>query len=327
MPLLYGEGSKAFARLQHEIIRFSSDESIFAWTNPSPRLFSGMFAGSPADFSSSGDICPMDFTSLGERSYSMTNLGLTIKLQCEAPADYYSSSPDITMSMNYWTAPLACGRGPSDLQRAPVILTLKRKEGSIFRVDFQRLELFSKMIRPRSPHFFTKTLHVSEVDGASRFNINNVFLDQSSDEHLRRLSLLLTSRVWQEFRITQRPKGFYEVPYSSGSLQSLSDRPNTASRVSFEMSHHDSQVLRLVFHRARNSTARLEVCWIKKEDSVYNGWLDFLGAPSTIIHPNNSAVISAPGESTQGVSSVTVSLRHSVIPVLSDERIWLIEIS
>ncbi|KAI6013265.1 heterokaryon incompatibility protein-domain-containing protein, partial [Pisolithus marmoratus] len=31
MPLLYGEGSKAFQRLQLEIIRVSSDHSIFAW--------------------------------------------------------------------------------------------------------------------------------------------------------------------------------------------------------------------------------------------------------------------------------------------------------
>lgn len=31
MPVLYGEGNKAFARLQHEIIRTSGDETIFAW--------------------------------------------------------------------------------------------------------------------------------------------------------------------------------------------------------------------------------------------------------------------------------------------------------
>ncbi|KAI6019327.1 heterokaryon incompatibility protein-domain-containing protein, partial [Pisolithus microcarpus] len=31
MPMLYGEGKKAFQRLQLEIIRMSSDQSIFAW--------------------------------------------------------------------------------------------------------------------------------------------------------------------------------------------------------------------------------------------------------------------------------------------------------
>lgn len=33
MPMVYGEGSKAFQRLQLEIIRVTSDHSIFAW-NP-----------------------------------------------------------------------------------------------------------------------------------------------------------------------------------------------------------------------------------------------------------------------------------------------------
>ncbi|KAK4556612.1 hypothetical protein LTR86_006183 [Recurvomyces mirabilis] len=36
MPLLYGEGQKAFVRLQHEIIRSSPDETIFAWRTPAP---------------------------------------------------------------------------------------------------------------------------------------------------------------------------------------------------------------------------------------------------------------------------------------------------
>ncbi|KAK3367356.1 hypothetical protein B0T24DRAFT_491092, partial [Lasiosphaeria ovina] len=31
IPLLYGEGDRAFLRLQQEIIRASSDESLFCW--------------------------------------------------------------------------------------------------------------------------------------------------------------------------------------------------------------------------------------------------------------------------------------------------------
>ena len=32
MPLLYGEGDRAFRRLQDEILKTSADDSIFAWT-------------------------------------------------------------------------------------------------------------------------------------------------------------------------------------------------------------------------------------------------------------------------------------------------------
>ena len=51
MPLLYGEGPKAFQRLQKEILYNSADESIFAWVRsidgphtclaPSPSFFAG----------------------------------------------------------------------------------------------------------------------------------------------------------------------------------------------------------------------------------------------------------------------------------------------
>ena len=58
MPLLYGEGSRAFLRLQEEIARSGSDLSLLAWMAPySPSLRSvpeaqvcGIFAPSPAEF-------------------------------------------------------------------------------------------------------------------------------------------------------------------------------------------------------------------------------------------------------------------------------------
>jgi hypothetical protein len=34
MPLIYGEGERAFTRLQHELMRSSNDESIFSWGPP-----------------------------------------------------------------------------------------------------------------------------------------------------------------------------------------------------------------------------------------------------------------------------------------------------
>jgi heterokaryon incompatibility protein (HET) len=58
MPLIYGEGRKAFQRLQEEIITQSNDQSIFAW-NPysrEPMDENGIFAQWPADFISCGKI-------------------------------------------------------------------------------------------------------------------------------------------------------------------------------------------------------------------------------------------------------------------------------
>lgn len=50
MPLLYGEGDKAFLRLQQEIIRNSKDQSIFAW-EATDASHPGLLARGPSAFS------------------------------------------------------------------------------------------------------------------------------------------------------------------------------------------------------------------------------------------------------------------------------------
>jgi hypothetical protein len=58
MPLLYGEGERAFLRLQHEIIKKTNDRSIFLWTAPAEKShtsFRSLFARSPAEFASYSD--------------------------------------------------------------------------------------------------------------------------------------------------------------------------------------------------------------------------------------------------------------------------------
>jgi hypothetical protein len=64
MSLLYGEGETAFIRLQTEIMKTTSDETIFAWVGaPPPRKSgngsstpTGLLASSPRAFKQSGNI-------------------------------------------------------------------------------------------------------------------------------------------------------------------------------------------------------------------------------------------------------------------------------
>lgn len=64
MPLLYGEGTRAFRRLQEQLVGSSSDDSVFAWgtidclgrAGRSGDLRQGLFATSPADFADCGKI-------------------------------------------------------------------------------------------------------------------------------------------------------------------------------------------------------------------------------------------------------------------------------
>jgi hypothetical protein len=82
MPMLYGEGERAFERLQEEIMKTSDDHTLFAWTRQShehSRPTRGLLADSPVEFIESGDIIRSE-PILKSAPYSMTNKGLRIEL-------------------------------------------------------------------------------------------------------------------------------------------------------------------------------------------------------------------------------------------------------
>jgi hypothetical protein len=84
IPLLYGEGDKAFLRLQEEIIRQSGDLSIFAWGYHNPVVYQNhsIFAQSPADF-----VGCSGFTkgNAPPAVISMTNVTLSVQLSYYRP--------------------------------------------------------------------------------------------------------------------------------------------------------------------------------------------------------------------------------------------------
>ncbi|KAI0597560.1 heterokaryon incompatibility protein-domain-containing protein [Biscogniauxia sp. FL1348] len=81
MPLLYGEGEKAFTRLQEEIIQSSNDLSIFAWEadRDDRRRFRGLYASSPAEFKGCRNIVNPSFEWNNGGEYSLTSRGLRTK--------------------------------------------------------------------------------------------------------------------------------------------------------------------------------------------------------------------------------------------------------
>ncbi|KAH9908217.1 HET-domain-containing protein [Xylariomycetidae sp. FL2044] len=92
MPLLYGEGDRAFTRLQEEIMKESDDQTIFAWTSgsgaelsadwvyqESTKPLGGLLASSPAQFAESNLIQKGDSDG-GGSPYSITNKGVQITL-------------------------------------------------------------------------------------------------------------------------------------------------------------------------------------------------------------------------------------------------------
>ncbi|TGJ86423.1 hypothetical protein E0Z10_g2393 [Xylaria hypoxylon] len=78
MPLLYGEGTKAFLRLQEELARTKPDDSLLVWKAAlvSGQLLDdfGGFAPSPKAFSQSGDV-----VCYGDSTLSLASLGLQLE--------------------------------------------------------------------------------------------------------------------------------------------------------------------------------------------------------------------------------------------------------
>lgn len=76
MPLIYGEGLKAFRRLQEEIVKRNNDLTIFAWDSLSlEQEILSVFAMSPAAFANSSNIVPFSNDYV---DFSVTNKGLFI---------------------------------------------------------------------------------------------------------------------------------------------------------------------------------------------------------------------------------------------------------
>ncbi len=99
MPLLYGEGDKAFLRLQEEIARSRNDLTLFAWRHdlrqPHGLEFRGIFAVSPAEFRHCSQLGVSEEPLQQDVEFSLTNRGLRISSNI-----YDSNSSDLTLALD-----------------------------------------------------------------------------------------------------------------------------------------------------------------------------------------------------------------------------------
>lgn len=115
MPMLYGEGKRAFLRLQEEIIKRSDDYTIFAWPiglDDQP----GLLADSPAAFADCQHVQSIT-TRKGNPPFSITNRGISIKLMATPfTVDTY------IVALNCVNGQLIRDRSPVDRYRLGIFL-------------------------------------------------------------------------------------------------------------------------------------------------------------------------------------------------------------
>ncbi|RFU74992.1 ankyrin repeat-containing [Trichoderma arundinaceum] len=79
MPLLYGEGERAFIRLQEEIMKVSDDDSIFAWKSKHQNHGS-LLATSPDAFDQAANIVLARTTFNANKPLTVSNKGINLEL-------------------------------------------------------------------------------------------------------------------------------------------------------------------------------------------------------------------------------------------------------
>ena len=171
LPLLYGEGNKAFRRLQIQLIDAYDDDSIYVWNATDTEdtsdyrhenlSISGLVASSPADFAFSRNITfinwdyghPLDrITSRGVetkrpmlslRNFDMGDIFL-LPLNCGIIGDHMP-----LMSEDVFQVYLPDDEDEGDQNRPPenlaCVLLRKNEAGSFNRFHIQNLELATRM--------------------------------------------------------------------------------------------------------------------------------------------------------------------------------------
>lgn len=117
MDSRYGEGTKAFVRLQQAIMHKGKDESMFAWAMEQEKP-TGLFAPSPDSYSECTDV----LKTRGSLGFSESNGELSIKLKI------------LPHGMETYYAILNCRKGTSTDKRIAILLSRLSTDGEYVRV-------------------------------------------------------------------------------------------------------------------------------------------------------------------------------------------------
>jgi len=170
MPMLYGEGPKAFIRLQEEIVKEYDDYSLFAWKSNTADESAGIFAESPAYFAASGNIASLiDYHT---EPVVVTSRGVRITALL---ANMDDNNPDNTMFL----AVLNCRFLDFTMEhrkRVAIALGKCRRDTYSTYIRLKPGELFSgyTIRRERQSLYVLKDKHIEYMSGSPLFWIRTM---------------------------------------------------------------------------------------------------------------------------------------------------------
>lgn len=193
MPMLYGEGERAFARLQEELSKVSDDRSIFAWSGqPAHNLT--VFGASPKAFAESAHVgkCRLNTDMMGSLSsnrFTLYNDGLLMRVDLRP------------LHPGYFAALIGFhnNRGLSKTRQKPVLLYLRSPPGAVSSTtdyDYycERVSLNGNGFAAPNPldHYEELGEEVEQLPGLeTRFRKRNV--------------MIMISRHTQDLQVVSKP--------------------------------------------------------------------------------------------------------------------------
>ncbi|RDW63767.1 hypothetical protein BP6252_11312 [Coleophoma cylindrospora] len=215
MPMIYGEGEKAFIRLQLQILEQSDDHSIFAWPIDGTGK-QGMLADSPAAFRGTAGIGSL-YSRRGRPSYRMTNRGLSLEL------------PAVPFAVDTYLAQLDCCNalnGPSSRAGLALGIFLRRldEDDQYARVEYNGMTFrtISQYIdRPRIKFNIRqredRAMLRNQKDSFNGFCVDGDFLPPSP----QKLGYPPNMFIWEKHTrrmIAEAREGFGDVGYLAVNL-------------------------------------------------------------------------------------------------------------
>lgn len=179
MPLLYGEGAKAFIRLQEEILREVRDNSLFAWRSTEEAAakapYRGLFACSPEEFVDSADIQHFDVYDDDYESTTSTLGQGRISFSCSVH-ELPGKKDRVILSLNCFRGDLSNRQGIECVRVGPNYY-MRSEPSKLYRCSLGRLRsvtIDKYLVKTRA----SKDEHVYRLD--------RVYLrDMDSNVHLR----------------------------------------------------------------------------------------------------------------------------------------------
>ncbi|KAH8912084.1 HET-domain-containing protein [Coniochaeta sp. PMI_546] len=161
MPMLYGEGQKAFLRLQEEIVKRTNDLSLLAWKQQSTTESEhgcGVLAPAPSAFQASGHLL------YGSRQdeFSVTNKGIKITAQLHTAM--------ASNSLPFYILHLA-----DDKDFAPVYLVLLKLDRDLYIRD-SRINggLWDQALQFEGPPLRTQSMYLAH-DPSRRYGSETIY--------------------------------------------------------------------------------------------------------------------------------------------------------